>query len=287
MSEYRDDFVIAIRSALLRKGAKQRYSLLFLITLSAAIFTLEFFQSKYTNLARGILNDGIYQFSSIASSPVKFTEFLITKSSRLSKTYDENKNLKKKLEILYGEQFNVVYLATENKRLKNALDIKNQSEEKLEFSKAIFDKNSPYLKSVIINKGVRAGIKKGVPVLQGHYLIGTIVETNYYSSRVLLISDLNSKIPVVLEPSGHQAILEGSGKIIHKLKYLPENFTPKEGNAIFTSGKDGILSSGIPIGRIIFLNSEEFGIELFADLSQISVVSTIVEMKKNKKEGSY
>jgi hypothetical protein len=85
MSEYRDDFVIAIRSALLRKGAKQRYSLLFLITLSAAIFTLEFFQNKYTNLARGILNDGIYQFSSIASSPVKFTEFLITKSSRLSK----------------------------------------------------------------------------------------------------------------------------------------------------------------------------------------------------------
>ena len=82
-------------------------------------------------------------------------------------------------------------------------------------------------------------IKNGMAVLDGKNFIGRIVDVNFFSSRVLLISDLNSKIPVVIEPSGNHAILSGHGERELTLEYLPENHTVKEGDKIYTSGKDG------------------------------------------------
>ena len=71
----------------------------------------------------------------------------------------------------------------------------------------MLDKNSPYLNSAIINKGRNAGIKLGMPVLSKGNLAGRVVEVNFISSRILLLNDLNSRIPVVISPNGEQAIL--------------------------------------------------------------------------------
>ena len=73
-------------------------------------------------------------------------------------------------------------------------------------AKVLVDKNSPFLKSIVINKGTSSGILKGMPVTQNNYLIGRVVETNFLSSRVLLLNDLNSRIPVTLDKDSIQAI---------------------------------------------------------------------------------
>ena len=86
------------------------------------------------------------------------------------------------------------------------------------------DKDSPYLQSIIINKGSKTGVLKGMPVLDNNYLIGRVVETNYLSSRVLLLNDLNSRIPVTLGKNAVQAILKGTGGNQPLLEYLPENY---------------------------------------------------------------
>jgi len=108
--------------------------------------------------------------------------------------------------------------------------------------------------------------------LDGQNFIGRIVDVNFFSSRVLLISDLNSKVPIIVEPSGNQAILSGHGSKNPTLEYLPENYEIKDGDTIYTSGKEGIFKPGIPIGKAK-LEKGTVEASLFSNLNQITFVN--------------
>ena len=112
--------------------------------------------------------------------------------------------------------------------------------------------------------------------------IGRIVDVNFFSSRVLLVADLNSKIPILSEPSGNHAILSGHGKDELSLDYLPKNHSVKDGDKIYTSGKEGIFSSGIPIGKVKIENNV-VKVLLFSDLNQITFINiNMGKFEKNK-----
>ena len=120
-----------------------------------------------------------------------------------------------------------------------------------------------------------------MPVVDGNYLVGKIVEVNYISSRVLLLNDLNSRIPVTFGEEATQAILSGKSKNNPNLEYLPEQFTPQEGLTVFTSGKDGIFIPGIPIGKTI-IDDEKVKVKLFSDPNQLSFVTVqLIKIKKD------
>ena len=104
MSSSRDDFTIAIRSALLQRGARQKFSLFFLICLSLLIFFLETFEFKFMKNFRSLLNDGIYRVSSLASSPKDFVFYLNDKIKYHIFIYSENKTLKEELERLFQKK---------------------------------------------------------------------------------------------------------------------------------------------------------------------------------------
>lgn len=283
MSTSRDDFGIAIRSALLQRGARQKFSLFFLISLSIIIFFLDSYPIKFMDKARSVLNDSIYRISSVATSPLNLVSYLNSNFKKHMFTLKENEVLKQKLSELENKKFQTEFLLTENKNLKEIIDTESEKNYSTVISKIILDKDSPYLKSVVINKGSRSNIAKGMPVIESGYLVGRIVEVNYLSSRVLLLNDLNSRIPVVIEPSGTQAILTGQGKNKPSLLYLPDFYEIGEDNTVYTSGKDGIFSPGIPVGNISLENSE-FQVKLFSDPSQLSFVNTILKSEKNMKE---
>ena len=274
MSSSRDDFTIAIRSALLQRGARQKFSLFFLICLSLLIFFLETFEFKFMKNFRSLLNDGIYRVSSLASSPKDFVFYLNDKIKYHIFIYSENKTLKEELEKLRSKDFQLKFLTTQNKYLKDFLtsseDIGNQTI----LAKVLLDKDSPFLKSILVNRGSQSGIKKGMPVVDGNYLVGRVVEVNYLSSRILLLNDLNSRIPVSIEKSASQAIITGYGEKEPKLEYLPELFDAENGKTVFTSGKDGIFPEGLPIGKVIEKEKGVF-VKLFSDPNQLSFVSIL------------
>jgi rod shape-determining protein MreC len=118
MSTGRDDFGIAIRSALLQKGAKQKFSLFFLISFSLIIFFLDNYPSKFMDTVRSIFNDGIYRVSSVATSPINLISFLNTSFKKHIFTLNENKILKEKLAELENQKFQNQFLITENKNFK-------------------------------------------------------------------------------------------------------------------------------------------------------------------------
>ena len=279
MSSSRDDFGIAFRSALLQRGAAQKFSLVFLILIASIIFFLDVYGFGFMKPIRSIINDGIYRVSLVASSPSRFFPYATQGVTNLFAIKSENEKLKKALEVYRQKELSVEYLTNQNKNLRKILE----SDETLFktntiLSKVLIDKSSPYLKSIIINRGSSSGILKGMPVLDKEYLVGRVVETNYLSSRVLLLNDLNSRIPVTFGEDATQAILKGSGGSRPLLEYLPEGYIIEEGIDVFTSGKDGIFFPGSPVG----VTTKKGEVKLFSESSQLSFVK--IDLSKNAKE---
>ena len=277
MSTSRDDFGIAIRSALLQRGAKQKFSLIFYFLFGIIIFFIDSYPSNFMIGLRSILNDGIYTTSKLASSPFRFFESMEEKTKKHFFLIKENKILKEKLIILEKMNFDNKYLSTENMILKEVLDEGNISTTSSVIAKVLLDKSSPYLKSIIINKGRKSNIGKGMAVVDGNHLVGRVIEVNYFSSRVLLLNDLNSKIPVMVTPSGTQALLSGNGTKMPVLEYMPEINKVTSGKQVFTSGKDGIFTQGIAVGETRVQSGSVFDVtvKLFSDPSQLSFVRVI------------
>jgi len=281
MDTSRDDFGIAIRSAFLKKGTQQRFSLFILAVLSILLIFVETIETKPLSLARSFIKDVIYRGSLVVSYPNKtfsktysFFDDHISLYRNYDKLIEENKKLKNN--ISKSE-----FLMMENTQLRKLIEEQSLSESNLVSARVIFDKQSPYLNSFVINIGGNKKIKRGMAVLDGENFIGRVVDVNYFSSRVLLVSDLNSKIPVLVEPTGKHAILTGHGNNNPTLDYLPENHKIKDGDKVYTSGQEGIFSPGIPIGQVN-IEKKLVKVLLFSNLKQI----TFVNIKTEKGESN-
>ncbi len=268
----RDDFIIAIRSAFLKKENKQKFSLSALIILTLSILILGRYDFKVINYAKLSLKEIAYRSTFIFSTPENVIKngFIATKNHFF--VYEENKILKQKVKDLEIKKYNTQYIQTENERLKETLnELKFSSDEIL--AKVIVDKQSPFLKSIIVNKGSKHGVILGMGVIDQEYLVGKVVEVNFTTSRVLLLSDLNSKIPVDILPNNIQSILSGTGGDIGKIQYIKEEALVESESVVYTSGAGGIFKPGVPIGRTVKnkLNSE-INVEFYSEFSQLRFV---------------
>ena len=272
MDTSRDDFGIAIRSAFLRKGTQQRFSLLALLILSIILLFIEKIEAKPLDYLRSFVKDTIYRGSLIVSSPIKGIDVTFESIKGHLDLYNNYTQLKEENVELKSKISNSDYLILENTQLRKLIDEQVASPSNLVSARVMLDKQSPYLNSFIINIGTNKEIKNGMAALDGKNFIGRIVDVNFFSSRVLLVSDLNSKIPVIIEPSGNHAILSGKGKNNPSLDYLPENHLVKNNDKVYTSGKEGIFSAGIPVGEVI-VKKDQINVLLFSNLSQVSFVN--------------
>ena len=272
METSRDDVGIVIRSAFLKKGAQQKFSLFALIIISVILIFAENIQTKPLDYLRSITKDIIYRGSVVISSPAVGVKIISSSVKNHINLFNEYEELKKENTILKEKAYDPNYIIYENTQLRKLLDDQNISKQNLISSRVMIDKQSPYLNSFIINSGSNRKIKKGKAVLDGKNFIGRIVDVNFFSSRILLVTDLNSKIPVIVLPNGSQAILSGTGMNDPILDFLPENNNIQNGDKVYTSGKEGIFSPGIPIGEVK-IDGSQFYVSLFSDISQILFVN--------------
>tara|TARA_B110000879_G_C11123532_1_gene492869 strand:+ start:63 stop:914 length:852 start_codon:yes stop_codon:yes gene_type:complete len=272
METSRDDFVIAIRSAFLKKGTQQRFSLLSLILFSIIFLILGSLNFKAINYVKITIKEIVYRSSFIISGPENFIKDSYFTIQNHKNLYKENEKNKSELEKLKSKDLLNKFIILENQRLKYIID-DYVSESDAVVAKVLSDKGSPFLKSIIINKGSKQGLYLGMIAMDREYLVGKVIEVNYLSSRVLLLSDLNSKIPVTLEPDGLLSILSGTGEDHGVIQYTKKYKEIQSQSIIYTSGTSGLFKAGIPIGRI---NSKFLGdkkkVEFFSDFSQLRFV---------------
>ena len=219
MSVSRDDFVIAIRSAFLKKQTKQRFSLLSLILLSIFVLFLSNQNFKIISFVKSTINEVIYRGSFVISAPEKALSSISEELDHHLKVHTKAMILEDELADFKSKDVSLKILEFENQKLREQLDDYLVSSEII-YSKIIIDNNSPYLKSFVINKGSRDGVKVGMVVLDQNYLVGKIIEVNFNTSRVLLLSDINSNIPISISPGNLQAIATGTSDDFAKVNYL-------------------------------------------------------------------
>jgi rod shape-determining protein MreC len=281
MEPSRDDFVIALRSAFLKKGTQQRFSLLSLIFFSIVFLILGSFNFKIINYLKAGIKEVVYRSSFIVSVPENLLKDSYLTIQNHKKLYKENEKIKSELEILKAKDLLNEFIISENQRLKNIVDDHLVKSDTI-IAKVLSDKSSPYLRSIIINKGSKHKVNLGMVVIDGEYLVGKIVEVNYSSSRVLLLSDLNSKIPVIVEPNTVISILSGTGKDYGVIQYSKKYEDIKNESVIYTSGAGSLFKAGIPIGRMNINNlSDEKKVDFFSDFSQLKFVK-VVSFKKSE-----
>ena len=284
METSRDDFVIAIRSAFLKKQNQQRFSLLGLIVFSLTILILGGLNFKPINYLKLAVKEIAYRSTFLVSVPEK----LIKESYQITKKHINlyNINLRNELELedLKSKDLLNNFLVLENQRLKLIVEDYFVESDAL-YAKILSDKNSPFLKSIIINKGSKHGVNIGAVVKDKEYLIGKIIEVNYTTSRVLLLSDINSKIPVLIEPQGLLSILSGSGDKEGVIQYSKTENITEDTSVVYTSGVGGLYKAGIPVGKIkkIDTGSLNSKVEFFSDFSQLKFVEVLFfEIKSAK-----
>ena len=282
MAESRDDFIIAIRSAFLKKSTKQKFSLLTLALFSVLIISLSSFDFKIIRYLKIGINEFVYRSSFIVSIPENFIKnsfFEVKSYTSFFKDYKKNKD---ELESLKSNYISNEIIQFENIELKELINDYVSSSDKI-LAKIIVDHDSPYLKSIIINKGSKDNIRIGTPIYDQSYLVGRVIEVNYKTSRVLLLSDLNSNVPVTIAPQNIQAIITGSGDYYGEIKYTKEKIDDEfsEESIIYTSGTGAIFKSGIPIGKLKTkenVTNKNF-VEFFSDFSQLKYVFAEIETR--------
>ena len=280
MASSRDDFIIAIRSAFLKKTTKQKFSLLTLVFISIFIISLSSLNFTIVKKIKIFINEIVYRSSFVVSIPenlIKNSYLGIREYSIFYKDYDTNKN---ELENLKSKEISSKIIISENKELKNLIEDYTLSSNKI-LAKVIVDHMSPFLRTIIINKGSSEGLKIGTNIYDRNYLVGRVIEVNYKSSRVLLLSDLNSSVPISITPGNVQAIVVGDGKNSGEIKYIKDNLAKylEDQSIAYTSGTGSIFKSGIPVGRVSEIENR-FLINFYSDFEQLKYV--FVEIKQEK-----
>ena len=277
MASSRDDFVIAIRSAFLKKSYQQKFSLLTLIFLSFIIIILGSFNFKAIQYIKIGIKEVVYRSSFIASTPENYFKDLKIKIEEHFNFYDQYKKNEIELKNLKEKKLSNDFLILENNKLRELINETVQSEDI--YAKVLVDKDSPYLKSIILNKGSKDNVKIGMAIVDKSYVVGKIIEVNYTNSRALLLSDLNSKIPVLLEPIDIHAVLSGTGKNHGVIEYTKDEYKQKiDGKKIivYTSGYGGLFKSGLPVGKMYTNNiNKENKVNFFSDFRQLDYVKIV------------
>jgi rod shape-determining protein MreC len=132
------------------------------------------------------------------------------------------------------------------------------------------------VKTLLVNAGQREGVKKGQAVVTGDGLAGRIVEIGSKSARVLLLTDLNSRVPVIVETSRYRGILAGDNTDRPRLIFLPANAKTSNGQRVVTSGHGGVFPPGLPIGTISAVGDGDIRIQPFADWERVEYLSVLL-----------
>lgn len=241
------------------------------IIIAIAILVVSFFIFTNTPLflkGYSVAKSGFGEISGpllrIIGKPAEFARYLFNNYIGLIRTNRENADLRNKLTKLQLENQKIPELEQENKRLKSILNLMEQHPKTMIAARVVGEDVKNWFKCIILDKGKSSGIMIKMPVVTSRGLVGQVVETDRWVTKVMVINDTNSSVDIYVEGRNTRGILEGTGQTLLRLKYIRKNDELEIGDKLITSGKDGIYPKGLAIGIVTTVNRNKPGI--FADI---------------------
>lgn len=242
-------FVILISAPL--KALVNRFAFIFLILVAIGIMLLSRTETFVIEKVSTAVVDVFTPIMDVISKPAATINHTVRTFQDLMNLREDNIRLKLENERLLLWQETAKRLQSENKVLQSLLQFSPDPKMKFITARVIADSGGAFVKSVIVNTGKRDGVRKGQAAVTGAGLAGRVVSVGYRSARVLLVTDINSRVPVLIEASRDRAILSGDNSSMPKLNFLPANSAAESGHRILTSGHGGVFPAGLRVGHIV------------------------------------
>jgi len=260
------------RSSMPIREISHRISLVFMLSLAAALLLLGRAETYVFDNARQVVTDLAAPLLELASRPVAAARRAVEKSDEYAYVFDENERLRAENQRLMAWKDTALKLEAKVARYEALLNVQVDPSINYVSGRVVSDNGGPFVDTVIVNVGREQGAKSGDAVIDTDGMIGRIVATGEKASRVLLLTDLNSRLPVVIEPGHYKAVLSGDNTAWPKLEYLMATSSVSPGDRVVTSGDGGLIPPGLPVGLVIQTSDGNLRVQSFANHERLDYV---------------
>ena len=206
------------------------------------------------------------------SEPVDFAWNVARDYRNFFDVYDQNKALRREIQSLKSWRERARLLEEENAQLRALNNVRIATRTSFVTGEVIADSGGPFLQSALVNVGRGDGVENGAAAVDGHGLVGRVVGLGERASRLLLLTDFSSRVPVIVQPGARRAILTGDGTNAPKLEFIDGIERIKPGDLVETSGDGGVLPPDLPVGRVVATVSGTWRTALLADYARLEFV---------------
>ncbi len=261
-----------IRLSIPVRQALAKLSLPVLVAASFALMLLGKADALLAERMRMAMADAMAPIYGVLAPPLEEARVAIDNATHLFTLASDNAKLRRENALLRKWQSVALALDAENATLKANLHWIPEPSPSFVTAPVVADAGGVYARAVLLSAGPNHGIVRGEVALDDRGLVGRVTEVGARTVRVLLITDLNSRIPVMLEASRARAILTGTNGARPRLMYWPEGVQPAEGERVVTSAEAGAFPAGLPVGTVHYSSSNVAEVEPLARLDRLEVV---------------
>jgi rod shape-determining protein MreC len=223
------------------------------------------------------ISDYAAPFLDLAARPLAGVELFAERFRSMTALYEQNVALTEENRKLLHWQQTALALANENRQLRDLLKLVPEASRSFITARVIASSGGAYLRSLMVDAGSASGVARGQAVVVGEGLVGRVYQVGLRTARVLLITDLNSRVPVIVQRSHQRAILAGDNSAAPTLWYLEPAAPVQTGDRIVTSGEGGVFPPGLPVGVVAAAAAASASprVEPYARLPQLEYVRIV------------
>jgi rod shape-determining protein MreC len=254
------------------KAWVQRFAFLLLVAAALSLMVIGKTEIVAVERVRATVTDAFTPILNLLTSP---TDALVEGIDNLRELGDlraANARLRAEQERLLHWQAAARQLETENRELRDLLNLVPPSQIRYVSARVIGDLGGAFVRSVLVDAGSRDGVRKGQAAITGEGLAGRVFEVGNRAARLLLLTDINSRIPVVIERTRDRGVVAGNNSEQLRLLYLDPEVEVEIGDRIVTSGHGGAVVPGLPVGIVTAVNDLEIRVQPFVDWDRLEYV---------------
>lgn len=250
----------------------QRFAVMTFVMLAFGIMLLGKADSRFMERARIAVSDLLSPIVDVASEPAQTISDFMDSLTELAVLREENARLRQENSRLLEWERAARTLQSQNQALRSLTNFVDVPAARQIAARVISDASGVYVRSLLLAAGLMEGVAKGQAVMTGDGLVGRVIESGQRVSRVLLITDLNSRVPVRLERSRVRAILVGDNTDRPLLEYLPSSDVVAPGDRVVTSGDAGVFPPGLAVGEVVAVTDGNVRVQPYVDWDRLEFV---------------
>jgi rod shape-determining protein MreC len=268
----RDDFEVVASQV---RTVVQRFALGLLVIATFGVMLVGKADTVLVEHARVLALDMVSPVLEAIARPVAYANRAIADLREFASLREENARLREENARLLAWQTAARRLENENEGLRSLARFREGPEASFITARLVGDSVNAYMRGALLNVGRRVGVATGQAVVTGEGLAGRIAEVGENSSRVLFVTDVNSRLPVLVERTRERAILAGDNSPRLRLTLLPSIAGVQTGDRIITSGHGGSFPVGIPVGEVVETSDGSVRVRPFTDFSRLEFVRVV------------